>query len=452
MKRRHLLAGSAAAIATSGVAMSPRRGAAAEKTTVVFWHSMTGALGEELNRIVTSFNTAQPNVASGTEVQAVFKGSYPDTLTAAIAAFRAGQAPHIVQVFEVGTGTMLAAGGAVKQVWELAKETGVNINPDSFIPPVRGYYSLSDGRMASMPFNSSTAILWYNKDALKRAGLDPDNAPATWPELITAARAIKAKGASDVALTTSWPTWIQLEEYSAIHNLPYATRANGFDGLDAELLINSPAHVHHIDRLLTLAKEGLLKYGGRGNAADPLLISGTAAVTCNSSGMRGDLVKSAKFDWGAGFLPCDPDLIKTPLNSIIGGASLWAMTKPGRTPAEYKAVADFLVFLAGPGNAADWSQHTGYVPVTHGGYEVLKASGYYAKNPGADIPVRQLARGTMTDNSRGIRLGRLPEIRTIIEEELESALQGNQTAQQAMDKSVERGNRVLRAFEKSVKA
>jgi sn-glycerol 3-phosphate transport system substrate-binding protein len=162
-------------------------------------------------------------------------------------------------------------------------------------------------------------------------------------------------------------------------------------------------------------------------------------------------VKSAKFDWAAGFLPYDPDLIKTPLNSIIGGASLWAMTTPNRTPAEYKAVADFLVFIAGPGNAAQWSQRTGYVPVTHGGYEVLKAGGFYAKNPGADIGIRQLARGTMTDNSRGIRLGRLPEIRTIIEEELESALQGNQTAQQAMDKSVERGNRVLRAFEKSVK-
>jgi sn-glycerol 3-phosphate transport system substrate-binding protein len=445
MHRRTLLAASAAVAATPLIRPAH---AQAAKTKIVWWHAMTAALGQEVNRLTDAFNASQTEV----EVTALYKGGYPDVLTATIAAYRAGQAPHIAQIFEVGTGTMLAAGKAVKQIWELAKETGVTIDPKSYIASVRGYYSLADGRMASMPFNSSTAVMWINRDAFRKAGLDPAKPPTIWPEVVAAARAIKAKNAAEIPMTTAWPTWIQLEQYSALHNIPFASEADGFDGLNAVLTINSRAHVKHIARLLEMAKEGTFKYGGRDNAADPLLVSGQAGIHFDSSGMRGDLVKNAKFDWAAAFLPYDPEIIKTPLNSIIGGASLWPMTAPGRTPAEYKGVAQFLTFLSTPENAAAWHQHTGYVPVTLAGFELSKQQGFYEKNPGADLPVLQLTRGTVTNNSRGLRLGRLPEIRNIIQEELEKALQGGQTAQQAMDNSVTRGNRVLREFEKSVKA
>lgn len=171
MKRRTLLAGSAALAATPLVAH-----AQAAKLTLVWWHSMTGKNGEEIDRTVKAFNASQ----SGVEVQAIFKGGYPETLSAVIAAWRADQAPHLVQVFEVGTGSMLSAGPATKQVWQLSKETGVVIDPNSYIPGVRGYYSLSDGRMASMPFNSSTAVMWYNMDAFEKAGLDPAKPPTVW--------------------------------------------------------------------------------------------------------------------------------------------------------------------------------------------------------------------------------------------------------------------------------
>jgi sn-glycerol 3-phosphate transport system substrate-binding protein len=306
--------------------------------------------------------------------------------------------------------------------------------------------------MASMPFNSSTAVMWYSKDAFRKAGLDPDRPPATWQEVVAAAKAIKDKNAAPVPMTTSWPTWIQLEQYSALHNIPFATKANGFEGLDAELTINSKAHVKHIERLLEMAKDGTFKYAGRDNQADQLLISGEAGIHFNSSANRGNLAKNAKYDWGEALLPYDPEIVKAPLNSIIGGASLWAMTAPNRTAAEYKAVAAFLQFLGNPANDAAWSQNTGYVPVTFAGFELSQKQGYYDKNPGADLPVKQLARGTVTDNSRGLRLGRLPEIRNIIQEELEKALQGGEDAQKAMDNAVARGNRVLRDFEKSVKS
>ncbi len=243
-------------------------------------------------------------------------------------------------------------------------------------------------------------------DLRGRHRLDPDQPPATLPDLREATRAMKARAAAEVVMTTAWPCWIQLEQFSALHHIPFATRAIGFDGLDTELVINSPKHVKHVQFLLDMAKEGTFRYVGRGAAADPLLVSGQSAISFNSSGLRGDLVKSAKFDWAAAMLPYDPALIHTPLNSIVGGASLWPVTAPERSPAEYEAVAAFLAFLLKPEHAAAWHQHTGYVPGTTTGYALSKQQGFYAKNPGAELPIEQHA----DPNSKGSRLGRLPGI------------------------------------------
>lgn len=449
MKRRTLLGG---AVALASYPMMPQRGRAqASRTRIVFWHAMTGANNDEIDRIAHDFNAAQSEV----EIAPIFKGSYPETLTAAIAAWRAGQAPHIVQVFEVGTGSMLAAGPAVRQVWELSRETGIRLDPDAYIPAVRGYYSLTDGRMASMPLNSSTTVMWYNKDAFEQSGLDPEQPPQTWQELVAASRALKDKWAGQsqdlMATTTSWLTWVHLESFSALHDLPFATKENGFDGFGAELRLNGPGQVRHIQRLLDMAKEGTFKYGGRDSTPDPLFYTGKAAIGFGSSAGRADIVRSAKFRWAAAMLPYDPEIIRAPNNTIIGGASLWTMTAPKRTAEEYKAVASFLTFISQPAMDARYHQDTGYVPVTLAGYDLSRAQGYYAKAPGADIAIKSLTRGHITANSRGLRLGRLPEIRTILYEEIEKALQGEQNAQQALDSAAARGNVVLRAFEKSLK-
>ncbi len=452
MQRRSLLAGAAALAVPrlGGALITPAHAqGAAAGTTVVFWHAMTGANAEELNRQVAAFNAQSGS--GGAQVQAVFKGTYPELLSAAIAAWRANQAPHLAQVFEVGTASMLAAGPAVKQAWQLIQETGAGIDPAAYIPAVKGYYSLSDGKLASVPFNSSTAILWYNKDQFEKAGLDPEKAPATWPELVRMADAIRAKDASPVAMTTAWPSWIQFEEYAAIHDVPFATEGDGFDGLGAELLVNKPPFVKHLQRLMDMAKAGTFRYAGRDSAADPVFLAGQCAMQFNSSGNRGDISRGAKFRWAPAYLPYDPELTKTPINSIIGGASLWCMTAKGRTEAEYKATAQFLAFLAQPANAATWHQHTGYVPVTTAAFQLTEKDGYYAKNPGADLPARQLQRGHVTANSRGIRLGRLPEIRTILYEEMEHAFAGQQGAQAALDTATERGNKVLRDFQRTAR-
>ncbi|HTW71554.1 MAG TPA: sn-glycerol-3-phosphate ABC transporter substrate-binding protein UgpB [Acetobacteraceae bacterium] len=438
MKRRTLLAGSAALALT-------RPALAAGPTQITFWHAMNPPLGDELNKLVDRFNKSQAAVV----VNAVYKGTYPQALTAAIAAWRAQQAPHIVMVFDVGTATMISAGPAVRYAWQLFEQTKVPFNANNYIPAVRGYYSLPDGRMASMPFNSSTAVMWYNQDAFEKAGLDPSKPPATWPELVKVAKILKDKKVTDFAVTTSWPTWVHFEQFAAIHNVPYATEQDGFKGLKARLLVDSAPFVRNLQRLLDMAKDGTFKYAGRDNTPDPVFTSGQAAIAFNSSAARGALVKSAKFRFADAFLPYDPEVIKKPINSIIGGASLWTMTAPNRSAAEYKGVAEFLAFLGQAPQDADWASNTGYVPVTFAGSDLMEKQGYFSQNPGTKLPVEQLERKPVTANSKGIRLGDMPELRVIIEEEWEKQLQGGFDAKHALQTAVARGNKVLTAFQHS---
>jgi sn-glycerol 3-phosphate transport system substrate-binding protein len=436
-------------LGATGVALAaPRISRAAERTRITLWHAMASTPGDELAKLISKFNADQSNV----EVSGLFKGVYKDLLTAVAAAWRAGQAPHIAQVFEVGTETMMTAGPAIKPVWQLFQETGVKLDPSVYVAAVRGYYSTADGHLMSMPFNSSTSICWYNQDAFQRGGLDPTTFPATWPELVALARTIRDKQAAQFPVITSSVVWSHFEQFSAIHNLPYATEANGFNGLGAELRINSPAHVRNLERLLEMNKEGTFHYTGRDGSGDGAFISGQSAIDFSSSALRGTLADGAKFRWAPAFLPYDPEVIRQPINSVIGGASFWVLTAPKRSPAEYRAVAEFFRFLASPANDAEWAEVTGYVPITHAGFELMQRHGWLERNPGADIPLRQLSRGHVTDNSRGFHLGRMPEIRTIIEEECEKALAGQQGAQAALDNAVERGNKVLRDFQRSVRS
>jgi len=442
------LAASAATLATPALAQSG-------PVEVSFWHGLAQPLGGQLEAIVQAFNESQTRF----RVTPSFRGSYPETMVAAIAAFRAGTAPHIVQMFEVGTGTMMAAGRAIKPVHELLAETGVAINFDDYLPAVRGYYSLADGRMMGMPFNSSTAIMFYNKDMFRRAGLNPDQAPRTWAELRDAAGRLRAAGI-EVPMTTAWPTWTQVEQLSAIHNTPLATLDNGFGGLNAELRVNNPLMVRHLDTLMGMGRDNNFRWGGRDGAGDAIFASGQAAMIHASSGARSRFVREVPGglpNLGAAMLPFYDDVAGAPINSIIGGAAFWAMNRgPNATRGadENRAIAEFYRFIAQPQVAARWHTETGFLPVTRTAFEQVRASGFYAQNPGADIPIQQLLRGggQMTGNSRGIRLGGFVEIRVAMQEEMERALQGQQTAQQAMDNSVNRGNTVLRNFERTNRA
>lgn len=418
-------------------------GTAQAATEITFWHSMEGALGERVNELAEGFNKSQSDYV----VKPIYKGSYGESMNAGIAAFRAGNAPDILQVFEVGTATMMYAKGAIKPVQEMSEEVGDPIDPSAFLGAVAGYYSSPDGKLISMPFNSSTPVLYYNKDAFRKAGLDPEKPPRTWKEVAETAARLRASG-MECGYTTGWPSWIQLENFAAWHNVPYASQDNGFKGLDARLALDNELFVKHLSFLATMSKEGTFTYGGRGDAPNALFTSGKCGMFTGSSGARANIIKNGNFEFGTSYLPYHDDVQGAPQNTIIGGASLWVFAK--KSPETYKGVTKFFKYLSSPENAAKWHQATGYVPVTKAGYEATRNSGFYEANPGTEIAVRQLNADT-TENSRGVRLGFLPQIREIEDGEAERIFAGEIDAQTGIKRMIERGNELLRRFESSVK-
>jgi sn-glycerol 3-phosphate transport system substrate-binding protein len=412
-------------------------------TEVQWWHSMTAVNGEWVNDLAKNFNASQADY----KIVPTYKGTYDESMTAAVAAFRAGNAPHILQVFEVGTATMMASKNAIVPVAKVMKDAGQKFDPKAYISAVAGYYTAPNGEMLSMPFNSSTTVFYYNKDAFKAAGLDPSKAPASWPEVALAAAKLKASGHT-CPLTIAWQGWTQLESFSAWHNVEFATKSNGLAGMDARLKINSPLHVRHIDNLSNMHQQGLFVYKGRANVPEATFVSGECAMITTSAGFYGNVKKNAKFNFGLAPLPYYPDVPGAPQNTVIGGASLWVMA--GKKADEYKGVAKFFNYISSPEVQSESHKRTGYLPITTAAYELTEKSGYYKQNPGTDVAVNQMIR-KVTDKSRGIRLGNYVQIRTIEDEELEGVWGGKKTAKEALDSIVKRGNELLERFEKANK-
>ncbi|MEM9207152.1 MAG: sn-glycerol-3-phosphate ABC transporter substrate-binding protein UgpB [Pseudomonadota bacterium] len=411
-------------------------------TEIQWWHAFTGRLGELLNEQVNAFNASQ----SDYKIVATHKGNYSETLNAGIAAFRAGEQPHILQVFEVGTATMMAAEGAIKPVYEVMDESGLPFDASAYIPSVTGYYTTSDGRMLSLPYNSSTPVLWVNRDKFSEAGLDPDMDLSTWEKVDGALDSLKEAGV-DCTLTTAWQSWIHLENFSAYHDTPFATQDNGFNGLDTELALNGAAQVAHVSAMGEWAQEGKFFYAGRRNEGGANFRAGECALFTESSAGYAGIKAEAEFDFEVRPLPYWEAVSSEPQNTIIGGASLWVMQ--GHESEEYNGVAAFFNFLSSTEVQAKYHQDTGYLPITAAAGELTKEQGFYTENPGTDIAVIQMTAKTPTGNSKGLRLGSFDQIRGIIDEELEAVWSGDKSAEEALNSAVERGNALLRRFEQA---
>ena len=404
-------------------------------TELQWWHAMTGANNEVVDTLAKEFNEKQ----SEYKIVPVFKGTYPETLNAGIAAFRARSAPAIIQVFDVGTGVMMGAEGAVVPVAEVLEKGGYTFDKSKYLAGIVAYYSKPDGTMLSFPYNSSSPILYYNKDVFEKAGLDVDNPPKTWPEVWEAARKIKTSGAAECGYTSTWLTWIQTENFAAWNNASYATHENGLADTNVELKFNAPLFVEHFQSIADLAKEGVFRYGGRTSEAKQLFLSGECGILTESSGGLGDVVKSG-INYGIGQLPYYEGEGR-PQNTTPGGASLWVFG--GKSDEEYKGIAEFFNFLSQVEIQSRLHQVSGYLPVTMEAYDVTKESGFYEKNPGRETPIQQMMGKEPTENSKGVRLVNLPQVRDIMNEEFEAMLAGQQDAQASLDKAVERGNAAI---------
>ena len=425
----------------AGSMLFPSAAAMAE-TEVQFWHAFTGRLGELVAEQVETFNGSQDEY----KVVASHKGNYSETLNAGIAAFRAQEQPHILMVFEVGTATMMGAKGAIKPVYEVMSDSGATFDQDAYIGSVKGYYTTTEGEMLSLPFNSSTPVLWVNNDALKEAGVDPSTDLSTWQNVGAVLDTLKASGHA-CPLTTAWQSWIHLENLSAYHNVPFASKDNGFAGLDTELALNGPVQVKHLQAMGDWAQEGKFVYKGRRNEGGADFRAGECAMFTESSAGYAGIKKEAQFDFSVKPLPYWDGVDGAPQNTIIGGASLWVMQ--GHEGPEYKGVAKFLNFLSSTEIQAKWHQNTGYLPITAAAGDKTRLDGFYEQNLGTDIAVIQMTANAPTANSKGLRLGSFDQIRGIIDEELEAIWSGDKTAQAAMDSAAERGNKLLRRFEQA---
>ncbi|MEP1964933.1 sn-glycerol-3-phosphate ABC transporter substrate-binding protein UgpB [Tateyamaria sp.] len=414
--------------------------AAMAETEVQFWHAFTGRLGELVKAQVEEFNASQDEYV----VVESHKGNYSETLNAGIAAFRAGEQPDILMVFEVGTATMMAAKGATRPVFEVMAQSGAAFDPDAYIGAVKGYYTDTNGEMLSLPFNSSTPVLWVNRNAMEAAGVDPDSDLSTWQNVGAVLDQLKA-GGEECGLVTAWQSWIHLENFSAYHDVPFATKDNGFSGLDTELALNGPAQVAHLTAMGEWAKDGKFIYTGRRNEGGANFRAGECALFTESSAGYAGIKAEAEFDFDVRPLPYWEGVGNAPQNTIIGGASLWVME--GQDEADYKGVGEFLSFLSTSDVQASWHQNTGYLPITAAAGVATRAAGFYEKNVGTEVAVIQMTANEPTANSKGLRLGSFDQIRGIIDEELEGIWAGDKTAQEAMDSAKERGDALLRRFE-----
>ena len=420
--------------------------AAQAQTEIQFWMGLTGVNGELLSRFGEDFNKSQ----SDYRVVVSFKGQYPEQRAAAVAAYRAGNPPHIMQMFDAGSGDMMSAKGSVVPVSEVFKRAGLQFNPADFIPAARGYYGVPNGDLLSMPFNVSTTVLFYNKDAFKKAGLDADKPPQTWPELISAANKIRSTNAAACGYTTAWLAWVMLEQFSSRHNIAFGTKGNGRAGADAELtLVANPLLARQVQTLVDMQKDKSFDYGGRSNDAAAKFISGECAMFTQSSGGLAAIATGAKFQFGVSQLPYWPDAKGAPYATTIGGASLWVFNAPKRSDVEFRGVAQFLNFLRSDKVMTEWAKTTGFLPATNSAFKAMQDEGFFAKNPGRDVPILSLIAAAKGDNTNGYRFGRWTEIRDVYHEEVEKALQGKQTAADAMRNTERRGNALLRAFERT---
>jgi len=416
-------------------------GAAAAQQEIQFWHAMGGALGAELDALVQRFNDSQKEF----RVVGQHKGSYEDTMIGALAAQRTGSGPHLVQVYEVGTAHMIAAKSAIRPVAQLMAENHERLETGAFVPAVASYFSDNAGKLLALPFNVSTPILFYNKDAFRKAGLDPQKAPQTWYEMPKAMGELVNAG-YECVYTTVWPSWVQIENMSNWHNQDFATRDNGLGGLDAKLVFNTHLMVRHVSMLASWERSGYFTYSGRRIEGERRFARGECAMVTAASSSYAELRREAKFDFGVAQLPHYDDIRGAPHHTMIGGAALWALA--GKKSAEYRGVAKFLAWLARPEVQAEWHQRTGYVPVTRAAYELTAQKGFYRENPGHEIAIKQLLLNQPTRESRGIRLGDFQNIRLILEEELESVWSGKAPPKLALDRAAERGDLLLRKFER----
>ena len=430
----------ACALGTLTMAAAP---AHADRIKFDFWYGNTGAIADVVQKHCDLFNASQDKY----EAVCTGQGGYDKAEQNTIAAYRAKQQPTIVQIYDAGTVNFMLSGAIVPAV-QFAKDHGMTVDWNGYFGGIKNYYATSKGEMWSFPYNSSTAMFYWNKDAWAKIG--KTEAPKTWSEYAADLKALKAAGVS-CGLALDYDTWTGLEQFSAVNGLPIATMNNGYDGLGAELVFNKTAFADHMKDYKAWLDAGYaeLHTEQTGKDIDQAFADGSCASIFESIADFRNFKKTATgFNWGVAMLPVLDGVTRS--NSLVGGASLWVMQ--GKSPAEYEAAAAFLNYVTAPETGQKYIvDNTGYIPVRADGLDLLNKEGFYQKpeNAGRELAITSLTASEATPITRGVRLGNFTSIRKALKSELEAAFAGQKDMQVALDDAVKTGNEILRRYEQT---
>ncbi len=417
--------------------------ATAEPVKFEYWYGLSGHLGDVVQQTCDRFNASQDEF----EIVCVGQDGYANAVQNTIAAFRADQHPTVVQAYDAGTADLMMS-GEFYPAYKLMEDFNVDVDWDNYFPGIADYYASSKGEMFSMPFNSSTPVMYFNEEKLAAAGVETP--PATWEAFDGMLHQLAGAG-EECPFAYAPSTWIDLEQFSMAHNVPIATQNNGYDGLDAELVYNTTLHVKHMENIKGWIDDGLaeIRTNQSGLNARDSFAAGQCAIYFGSIASHATVHAQAAdgLQWDVAMIPIYEGTERH--NTVVGGASLWVLS--GKESDEYRGAAAYLQFLATPESEEFWSSNTGYIPVTKTGFANLESKGFYNDAPyqGREIALQSLTYTEPGPLTRGIRLGGFIQIRQEWVNEVQAALIGKKSMQEALDTAAERGNTVLRKFERT---
>lgn len=411
----------------------------ANRVEIPFWHSLAGSLGQTLEILCNDFNHRQKRY----KIIPIYKGSYPETLTSFVAAFRAGEAPPLIQIYEIATATMLNPPGVIKPLYRLMEQfPQPNFTSQKFLMSLRKYYGDKEGQLYAMPFNSSSAVLYYNKSLFDKAGIA--KVPETWPEVETFSKILLKKDLANCGVTSAYPSWINIESFVQWHGDSLVKTSSKHHLLGGEeISYQLEALKYHLKKLKEWHQQSLYQYAGRESNATALFTSGHCAMLLQSSGSFSSLKMLAPFTVDVSYMPYWPQYKTKQTNAAIGGAALWVIS--GHSNNVYRGITEFLAYLSSKKIQTKWQLASGYFPVIRAPLIPDNNSNLKASK----IAYQQVS-NLATDLSPGERLGYYAQIRLFNDEQIEAILSGLLTVEQALLRAERYANKLLSKFKKTM--
>lgn len=402
-------------------------------TEITFWHAMGGVNGEALEYLIDKFNSENEY---GIKVISEYQGSYDDSLNKLKSAQMGNMGADLVQVYDIGTRFMIDSDWIIPMQSFMDKDSyEINLEPN-----IAAYYTIAD-TLYSMPFNSSTPILYYNADMFKAAGIE--KAPATFNEIAEMSDSLTSKGGASEVLSMSIYGWF-FEQFLCKQGLDYANNGNGREDVATAVDFDSNGGALKIlEGWKKLYDAGVAPNVGRGGDAGLAdFSSGKAAITLGSTASLKQILEdvNGKFEVGTAYFPAAGDDDKGGVS--IGGASLWALDNGDEKKAA--ATWEFVKFLVSAESQAYWNAQTGYFPVTPDSYE----EEIFKENI-AEYPQFQTAIDQLHDSApqyAGALLSVFSEARAVVEAEIENMLNGKQTPEEAVDRMAEDINAAIEDY------